>query len=183
MQQHNQQHHQQQQQVQQQLQQQLQAEIARLRKALGEREEEVARLNTQASKLSRARDQELDKLKSSLTREREEKLAKQSAAHNKRLVAKEEEMATLKAALLKEKDKVRPHGAPCRIHTAGTSVCRSCSPPAPTSHSPIPNPLWTPTQELAKAASNQQKALRAKDEEMAAVRIASLALPCCVTLL
>ena len=49
-----------QQQQQQQQQQQLQTEIVRLRKALGERDEEVARLNTQASKLSRVRDQVLE---------------------------------------------------------------------------------------------------------------------------
>jgi hypothetical protein len=93
-------------QAQQQQEQQMHAEMARLRQALADRVDEVSRLNTQASKLSKVREQDMEKLKNSLIRDREEKLAKQSAAHNKRLVAKEEEMAALKASMTKEKDKV-----------------------------------------------------------------------------
>lgn len=169
-------------QTQQQEEQQLHAEISRLRQALADCGDEVSRLNTQASKLSKVRDQELDKLKASLNRDREEKLAKQSAAHNKRLVAKEEEMAALKAAMTKEKDKVgltwtrRPEwrSIPRRAHLVSRLHAQPalpsvhvppCPPPPPTAFSPAPRQ----SQELAKAAANQQKALRAKDEEMASM--------------
>lgn len=104
---------------------QLHAEILRLRQALAEREQEVNRLNTQATKLSKVRDQEMDKVKTSLMRDRDDKLAKQSAAHNKRMVAKEEEMAALKASLLKERDKVAAWIPLWLTHYAGAPTCRT----------------------------------------------------------
>ena len=80
-------------------------EIARLKKLLLEREEELDRRDAAVKKVGKLRETEHAQLKSALTREKEEKLAKLSVAHDKRIRDKEDEMGSLRASLTREKDK------------------------------------------------------------------------------